>query len=234
LCFRIFFLRFLITRDIGPSCLCIILSAFLLKGNRDFFSTIKLEGIPRCLTFSNPCPYNRLMQPPSKLGYRLELLLLSMLLAGVGCSKAAIKPSEDSLKIRAILVYVDRLRQTYQARDEAGLLDLISADSKELSSSLPPLVARDFQSFDRIELKFTVDRIELSKGKVTVVLNWHGQWQNSTTRSLYKDAGTTILSLTESPVIRLAELSGDPLFGAAARIAKTPPLSRNPVSQPNP
>ena len=79
-----------------------------------------------------------------------------------------------------------------------------------------------------------VDRIEIDKGKVTVVLNWDGQWQNGTTQLIYKEKGTTILKLKESPAIRLMELSGDPLFGAGTRSSQTSPASRNSNSRPNP
>lgn len=187
----------------------------------------------RCLTFSNRCPYNRLMRPSVKPACYLGLLLLALFLTLAGCSKEAIKPSEDSQKIRTILAFVDRLKQTYEAKDQAGLLALVSTDSTMLSS-LPPLLARDFQSFDRIKLTLTVDRIEIGKGKVTVVLNWDGQWQNGATQLIYKEKGITILKLKESPAIRLVELSGDPLFGAGARSSQTSPASRNSGSRPNP
>jgi hypothetical protein len=163
----------------------------------------------------------------------LVLFLLPIFLTLVGCSKEAIKPSEDDLKIRAVLTFVDRLKQSYEAKDQAGLLALISPDSTMLSS-LPPILVRDFQSFDRIRLTPTVDRIEIDKGKMTVVLNWDGQWQNGTTQLIYKEKGTTILKLKESPAIRLMELSGDPLFGAGTRSSQTSPASRNPNSRPNP
>jgi len=173
------------------------------------------------------------MQPSSKPACYLGLFLLPLFLTLAGCSKEAIKPSEDSLKIRTILAFVDRLKQSYEAKDQAGLLALISPDSKMLSS-LPPLLARDFQSFDRIRLTPTVDRIEIGKEMVTVVLNWDGQWQNGATQLIYKEKGTTILKLKESPAVRLVELSGDPLFGAGTRSSQTFPASRNSGSHPNP
>jgi hypothetical protein len=54
------------------------------------------------------------------------LLLLILFLTFTGCSKEALKPSEDSIQIRSILAYVDRLKQTYEAKDQPGLLALIS------------------------------------------------------------------------------------------------------------
>lgn len=173
------------------------------------------------------------MQPSSKPACYLGFLFLPLFLTLAGCSKVAIKPSEDSLKIRMILDFVVRLKQTYEAKDQAGLLALISPDSS-MFSSLPPLLARDFQSFDRIKLTPTVDRIEIDKGTVTVVLNWDGQWQNGATQLIYKEKGTTILKLKESPAIRLVELSGDPLFGAGTRSSQTSPASLNSGSRPNP
>ena len=174
------------------------------------------------------------MQPSCKPGSCLGLVFLSLFLTGLGCSKEAIKLSEDSQKIRTILTFVDRLSQAYQAKDQAGLLALISPDSQEMLSSLPPLLTRDFQSFDRIELKSTVDRIEINKEKVTVVLQWDGQWQNVTTQRLYKEEGITILRLKESPTLRLVSLEGDLFFGASTRSSQIPPTSRNPGSRPNP
>ena len=167
------------------------------------------------------------MQPSSRLAWYLEFLLLPPLfLTLAGCAKEAVKPSEDSLKIRAVLAFVDHLIQAYEARDQTGLLALISPDSTMLSS-LPPILIRDFQSFDQIKLTPTVDRIEMDKGKATVVLNWDGQWQNKTTQLIYKEKGTTTLKLKESPAVQLVELLGDPLFGAAARNSQAPPASHN-------
>jgi len=143
-------------------------------------------------------------------------LILLVFLISAGCSKKAVKPSEDSIKIKNVLVFVNHLKQSYEAKDQAGLLALVSPDSA-LNSSLPPVLARDFQSFDRISLSPTVDRIEMGKEKITVVLNWDGQWQNGTSQPVYKEKGTTILKLKESPDIRLVELSGDPHFGAGGR-----------------
>ena len=128
---------------------------------------------------------------------------------------------------------MDRLKQTYEAKDQPGLLALISPDSA-LISSLPPILVRDFQSFDQIKLTPTVDRIEMGKEKVTVVLNWDGQWQNGTGQLVYKEKGTTILKLQKSPAIRLLELSGDPLFGAGSRSSQTSPASRNSSNRLNP
>ena len=158
-------------------------------------------------------------------------LLFFMVLAG--CSKEKVKPSEDDIKIRAIIAFVDRLKQSYEAKDSSGLLALISPDSA-LASSLPPILARDFQSFDRIKLTPAVDRIEVGKEKTAVILNWNGQWQNGTGRPAYKEKGTTVLKLIESPAIRLTDLSGDPLFGAAARNSQTPPVSPSPNIRLNP
>jgi len=171
------------------------------------------------------------MLPSWKAGRSLGFLVLPLLLSGLGCSKEAIKPSEDSLKIRRVVAFVDRLTQTYQAKDQAGFLAMVSTDSSELLSSLSPLLTRDFQSFDEIELKSVVDRIELDKDKVTVVLNWDGKWHDRTRQQLYKEKGVTILRLSESPALRLVSLEGDPLFGVSIRhpqIPAVPPTSGNP------
>jgi hypothetical protein len=74
----------------------------------------------------------------------------------------------------------------------------------------------------------------MDKGKVTVVLNWDGQWQNGATQLTYKEKGTTILKAKESPAIRLVELSGDPLFGAGTRSSPTSLETPNSSSRPNP
>jgi hypothetical protein len=161
------------------------------------------------------------------------LLLLIFFPSFTGCSKEAVKPSEDDIQIKAVLAFVNRLKQTYEAKDQPGLMALISPDSA-LISSLPPILVRDFQSFDRIKLTPTVDRIEMGKENVTVVLNWDGQWQNGTGQPIYKEKGTTILNLKKSPAIRLAEFSGDYLFGAGSRSSRTSPSSRNPSNRLNP
>ena len=164
------------------------------------------------------------MSSSTKPGCVSGFLLLLFFLTLSGCSKEAVKPSEDNVKIRAVLAFVNRLKQTYEAKDQSGLLSLVSSDSA-LASSLPQVLARDFQSFDQIKLAPTVDRIELGKGKMTVVINWDGQWQNGNNQPVYKEKGTTILNLKDSPAIQLVDLSGDPLFGAAARVAQTAPAS---------
>jgi hypothetical protein len=160
------------------------------------------------------------------------LFLLILFLIFAGCSKEVVKPSEDTIKIKNVLAFVNRLKQSYEEKNQPGLLALISPDSA-LISSLPPILTRDFQSFDRISLTPTVDRIEMGKEKVTVVLNWDGQWRNGTS-PIYKEKGTTILELKESPGIRLMELSGDPLFGAGSRKSQSSPASRNPSNLLNP
>jgi len=174
------------------------------------------------------------MHLSSRPAWHLGFFLLPSLFLTLACSsKAAVKPSEDSLKIRTVLAFVDRLRQVYESKDQAGLLALISPDST-LVSSLPPMLARDFRSFDRISLSTTVDRIEMDKDKVTIVINWDGQWQNGPTHLTYKEKGTTILKAKESPAIRLVELSGDPLFGAGARSSPISLEPRNSGGRPNP
>jgi hypothetical protein len=165
--------------------------------------------------------------------YRPVLLVSLLLLSFAGCSKEAVKPSEDNVKIRAVLSFVNRLKQTYEAKDQSGLLALVSPDSA-LAASLPATLVRDFQSFDRINFTPSVDRIEMAKDKTTVVLNWDGQWQNGTNQPAYKEKGTTILKLKESPAILLLELSGDPLFGAANRRSQTSPGSPQPSNRLNP
>src|SRR5437879_11970458 len=91
-------------------------------------------------------------------------------LVAVACSKASHINPDDAARVRKIDSTVERIRQAYTDKDASVLHSLfMPLDSLR---TLEEEIQRDFATYDRITLDFTIDRVMVDGADVSVSFHW--------------------------------------------------------------
>ncbi len=99
---------------------------------------------------------------------KICLLAILLIVLSLGCSKDAVKPSEDSLITTEALAAIDSIKAAYEKKSETDLLN-------RMDSSLAASVIKNLY-FERADLHLTPRLVTLTDTSVNVNLNWQGTW----------------------------------------------------------
>ncbi len=99
--------------------------------------------------------------------------LIFIVILSASCSKA-VKPSEDIVRIKAILNAVTKLQDKYKGKDFGDFMAIVSP---KYNASFKNAVEKSMTEFDEIDLAIYVDRIDMDKDSTRVNLHWEGTWK---------------------------------------------------------
>ncbi len=97
------------------------------------------------------------------------LLVVLLAVLSLGCSKDAVKPSEDSLITTNALAVIEAIKEAYVNKSEANI-------HTHMGSSLASSVIKNLY-FEQAVLRLTPRLVKLTDTSVNVNLNWQGTWQ---------------------------------------------------------
>ena len=76
---------------------------------------------------------------------------------------------------------------------------------------------KDFNTYAEIDLEFTIERMAIKGGRVTVNIRWEGEWKQQASDAGITEQGYGVLIWSGRQVILLADVDGDLPFGMATR-----------------
>jgi hypothetical protein len=137
---------------------------------------------------------------------------LVFLLAGCGGGKV-VKPSEDSVKAADALKVFNSMRASYEARDMAGVLKHLSQEFKGGYSEFQTSVRKDIETYPKVSLDATVERVELEGDMVKVVFHWFGKWSNKNGQEHEGRGNSVFVFSAAGSAMSLDNIIGDSPFG---------------------
>src|SRR4030067_1983676 len=141
--------------------------------------------------------------------FKLKNIILISLIVGIftaSCSKA-VKPSEDIVRIKAILNSVTKLQDKYKGKDFGDFMAFVSPKH---NASFKNAVEKSMTEFDEIDLALYVDRIDMDKDTARVNLHWEGTWKRS--GKPINNHGNSVFSFSNEPEPKLTGIAGSNPF----------------------
>lgn len=132
------------------------------------------------------------------------LILIIILVAS--CSKA-VKPSEDIVRIKAVLSAVTKLQDKYKGKDFGDFMAIVSP---KYNASFKNAVEKSMTEFDEIDLAIYVDRIDMDKESARVNLHWEGTWKKG--GKSINNNGNSVFTLTNEAGPKLSGIAGSNPF----------------------
>ncbi len=133
---------------------------------------------------------------------KISILITLLFVLTLGCSKDAVKPSEDSLTAIEAISVIDAIKEAYENKREADL-------NNRMSSVLAGSVIKNLY-FKSVELRLTPRMVKLTDESVKVNLNWQGTWQFGNDKEV-KISGVGDLVFNKETMI-LTNVDGDNPF----------------------
>ncbi len=155
-----------------------------------------------------------------------RLLLGFLLILAVGCSGKTLQYKDDHDRILRIDQAVESLRKSYVERDRTAL-DALLLPSGNLDQ-LQRDVHADFDTFQDIQLEFSMERILIEGDNIDVFVHWQGQWKRNAGETGTRQRGHGRLAWMGTQSILLREAQGDLPFGMASRANVSQEPARNP------
>jgi hypothetical protein len=156
------------------------------------------------------------MRVPASFSSLVGWVLLCVLLVFVsGCKSKPPQYPEDHARFERIVAAIDHLRDAYREKDANALRELmLPLDGLE---RLQRTMKNDFETYAKIHLEFTIERIAINSGRATVNVRWEGEWNRPGQVVGKLEQGHGVLIWSGKQVILLADIDGDLPFGMAAR-----------------
>ncbi|MBX3344846.1 MAG: hypothetical protein KIT49_12510 [Nitrospira sp.] len=138
-----------------------------------------------------------------------------LLVLSVGCSGKTLQYKDDHDRILRIDQAVESLRKSYVERDRNALdaLLLPSGNFDQVQRE----IQSDFETFQDIQLEFSIERILIEGDNVDVFVHWQGQWKRNSGEAGTRQRGHGRLAWVGTQSILLREAQGDLPFGMASR-----------------
>lgn len=155
--------------------------------------------------------------------FKLKNIILISLVIGAftaSCSKA-VKPSDDLVRIKAILNSVTKLQDKYKGKDFSDFMAIVSP---KYNASFKNAVEKSMTAFDEIDLAIYVDRIDMDKESARVNLHWEGTWKKS--GKPINNNGNSVFVFSNEPEPKLTGISGSNPFELYS-ITSAPPERGN-------
>ena len=141
--------------------------------------------------------------------------ILSLFFFLPGCQTKLSKFPEDHDRFERIVNVVEALRQAYVEKNIDGLRGLMLP--LEVLKGLQLEVEKDFKTYGKIDLEFTIERMAIKGGRAMVHVRWEGKWKQQPRDFGLIRRGHGILIWSGKQVILLADIGGDLPFGMATR-----------------
>jgi hypothetical protein len=125
-----------------------------------------------------------------------------------GCAGKVIL-SDDAIKIRNTVDFINQLKNLYEQHDE-GILSLFSTDYLS-ESGMKDSISQDMKMFSAISLNFFIDRIEVDKDLVNVSVHWKGSWENGD--KIFKNGGSAVILIRSGDGLKVVDIKGDSPYG---------------------
>lgn len=141
--------------------------------------------------------------------FKLKNIILISLIIGIltaSCTKA-VKPSDDLVRIKAILNSVTKLQDKYKGKDFS---DFMAVVSPKYNASFKNAVEKSMTAFDEIDLAIYVDRIDMDKESARVNLHWEGTWKKG--GKPINNNGNSVFAFSNEPEPKLTGISGSNPF----------------------
>jgi hypothetical protein len=142
-------------------------------------------------------------------------VFFSLLLFVPGCSSKTPQYPEDHARFERIVEAIEGLREAYQEKDSEALRELMLP--LEGLERLQMEMKKDFNTYAEIDLEFTIERMAIKGGRVTVNIRWEGEWKQQASDAGITEQGHGVLIWSGRQVILLADVDGDLPFGMATR-----------------
>ena len=137
----------------------------------------------------------------------------------ISCSKKEPRYPADHARFLRIDSAVENLRTAYVEQDSQALGTLLLPF--EPLEQLNRDIRKDFETFQSIDVEFTIDRITIDGDEIDVYLHWQGFWKRAPEDVGIRERGHGMLRWTGTQSILLKEVQGDLPFGMAARLLLT-------------
>ena len=148
--------------------------------------------------------------------------ILSLLFSFTGCSnffelKSKLpKFPEDHARFERIVNAIENLHQAYVGKDADELRELMLP--LDVLQRLQVEIKKDFSTYAKIDLEFTIERMAIKGGRAMVNVRWEGEWKRRATELVgLTGQGHGVLIWSGRQVILLADVDGDLPFGMATR-----------------
>jgi len=146
--------------------------------------------------------------------FRLGILFSLVVLLAAGCGgNKDVKPSEDSIKASGAVKTLNAMQASYDARDMAGVLKLVSQDYKGGYSELETSLRKDIEEFPQVSLNTTIERVELEGDQVKVVFHWFGKWSGKNGQGHEARGNSIFVFKATGSTMSLDSVIGDSPFG---------------------
>jgi hypothetical protein len=145
---------------------------------------------------------------------RLGIFFSLVVILASGCGgKKVVKPSDESVKAAEALKVLNAMQASYEARDMAGVLKPLSQDFMGGYSEFQASVRKDIETYPKVSLDTTVERVELEGDLVKVVFHWFGKWTNKDGQA-HEGRGNSIFVFNAAgSAMSLDNIIGDSPFG---------------------
>ena len=138
-----------------------------------------------------------------------------LLLFVPGCKSELQQYPEDHARFERIVKAVEQMRKAYEEKDLEALRELMLP--LENLERLELEIQKDFDTYENIELEFTIERMAIKGGQATVNVRWEGKWKQQAQDVGISGQGHGVLLWSGKQVILLAEVDGDLPFCMATR-----------------
>ena len=123
---------------------------------------------------------------------------------------------EDHARFERIVNSIENLRQAYAGKDVDELRELLLP--LDVLQRLQVEIKKDFSTYAKIDLEFTIERMAIKGGRAMVNVRWEGEWKRRATELVgLTGQGHGVLIWSGRQVILLADVDGDLPFGMATR-----------------
>ncbi|MBS0170935.1 MAG: hypothetical protein JSR62_11320 [Nitrospira sp.] len=163
----------------------------------------------------------------SACGHVGRLLLGFLLILAVGCSGKTLQYKDDHDRILRIDQAVESLRKSYVERDRNALEALLLPSGN--LDQVQREIHGDFDTFQDIQLEFSIERILIEGDNIDVFVHWQGQWKRTPGEAGTRQRGHGRLAWVGIQSILLREAQGDLPFGMSSRAN----LSQEPARGPS-
>ncbi len=148
-----------------------------------------------------------------------RLLLGFLLVLTVGCSGKTLQYKDDHDRILRIDQAVELLRKSYVERDRHALEALLLPSGN--LDHVQRDIHGDFETFQDIQLEFSIERILIEGDNIDVFVHWQGQWKRNPGEAGTRQRGHGRLAWVGTQSILLREAQGDLPFGMGSRANPT-------------
>jgi len=161
--------------------------------------------------------YCAMIHSGTLFGRRLGRFLLGLLLVlSIGCSGKTIQYKDDHDRILRIDQAVELLRKSYVERDRNALEGLLLPSGN--LDQVQREIQSDFDTFQSIQLEFSIERILIEGDNIDVFVHWQGQWKRTPGEVGTRQRGHGRLAWVGTQSILLREAQGDLPFGMGSRV----------------